>query len=164
MHIDYEISEQDHAHAQRLATKNSAFSRVALVVLPWLGLVILMCVIWFGITQGFSWIFLTGIAVGLFMLSTPFLAMANLHKSYIANPSLRGPLSLDVDDAGLHFRGPTFESQVSWVHFSRFREDQSSFVVFQGPKVFNMIPKRQLSPDQIAALRDCFTRHIKNPA
>jgi hypothetical protein len=162
LHIDYEISEQDHAAAQRLAIKKSRpfYGRLLLFGMPAFGLVLLLFIIPAAFKRGFSTNLLPGLVVPLLALSYPLLIRRNIHKVYASSANLRGPRSLDADDAGLRFRGTTFSSQVSWPHFSRFFDDKDSFVLFQSPRVFNIIPKRQLSPEQIAGLRELFTRHI----
>ncbi len=165
MHIDYEISEQDHLLAQRLASrKGLPFSdRWPSTILPWFGFVLLGFLIYTVIKQGFSTNILPGLIVPLFALSMPIVIRRKIHKLYVNSPNLHGPRSLDVDDSGMHFQGPSFTSQINWPHFSRYFEDQSSFVLFQSPRVFSIIPKRQLSPEQITALRDYFTRYISRP-
>ena len=161
MHIDYEISEQDHLLAQRLARKGFPLSdRWMIIFLPWFGLAILVAVIFHIVQNGFSTNVLPGFVVPVLCLSMPIIVRRAIHKQYVSSPNLHGPRSLDVDDAGMHFQSATFSSQISWSHFSRFLEDQNSFVLFQDPKIFTIVPKRQLSPEQITALRDYFSRYI----
>jgi len=162
MHIDYEISEQDFSFAQRLAIRKSPlfFVRRTLPALPWFGLALLLFIIYAVFDRGFSTDLLPGFVVPLLLLSLPLLTRRNIRKAYKTSVNLQGPLSLDVDDTGMHFQGRTFSSRIDWAHFSRLIEDQHSFLMFQSPNVFNIIPKRQLNEEQIAALRDYLTRHI----
>jgi hypothetical protein len=162
MHIDYEISEQDHLLAQRLARKGLPFSdRWPSIFMPWFGLVILVILIFNIVQQGFSTKFLPGFVVPLLGLSMPIVVRRAIHKLYVNSPNLHGPRSLNVDEAGMHFQGASFSSQINWSHFSRCFEDQNSFVLFQSPRIFSIVPKRQLSPEQITLLRDYFARYSR---
>jgi YcxB-like protein len=162
MHIDYEISEQDHALAQRLALKRSGSlsNRWIFSVFPAFGLVLLAFIAIAIFKRGFSLNVLAGLIVPLGMLSLPILTKRNIRKLYLNSVNLRGPLSLDADDDGMRFQGSTISSQVIWAHFSRYCEDDHSFLLFQNARIFNMIPKRKLSLEQIAELRGLFTRCI----
>ncbi len=66
---------------------------------------------------------------------------------------MHGLLALDVDEMGMQFQGPTVSSKVTWSHFSRFYEDEKVFILYQHMPVFNLIPKRILSPEQVIELR-----------
>jgi hypothetical protein len=162
MHIDYEISEQDFSSAQRLAIRKSPqfFIRRIYPILPWFGLVLLLFIIFVVFDRGFSTDLLPGFVIPLLCLSIPLLTRRNIRKVYKTSVNLHGPLALEVDDTGMHFQGRTFSSRIDWDHFSRLIEDQHSFLIFQNPNIFNIIPKRQLAEEQIVALRDYLTRHI----
>ncbi len=44
--------------------------------------------------------------------------------------------------------------------FSRFFEDEKSFILYQNSRIFNLVPKRSLAPEQIKTLREYFERKI----
>jgi len=162
MHIDYEINEQDYVAAQRLALKKMRPSMGRfLAFAPWLGLFLLVFIgqaVW---KRGFSTNFIPGLVVPLFFLVLPFTTRRSVRKSYAKSANMHGPLTLDVDEDGLSFRGRTFTSEVSWDHFARFYEDEKSFVISQrGQTVFNILPKRCLSPEQTSTLRDLLSGNI----
>ncbi|HET9836710.1 MAG TPA: YcxB family protein, partial [Candidatus Angelobacter sp.] len=93
-------------------------------------------------------------------LFSPLLNQRSRKAAYRRNTSLHGPRSVVVDEQGLSFKGPNFSSQVNWPIFVKFAEDGKVVVLFQSSHVFHIIPKRQLSPQQISSLRDAITRHI----
>ena len=162
MHIDYEINKQDYVAAQRLALKKMRASAARfLAFAPWLGLFLLVFIgqaVW---KRGFSTNFIPGLVVPLFFLVLPFTTRRSVRKSYAKSANMHGPLTLDVDEDGLSFRGRTFTSEVSWDHFARFYEDEKSFVISQrGQTVFNILPKRCLSPEQTSTLRDLLSGNI----
>jgi len=76
---------------------------------------------------------------------------------------MHGRLSLDADDDGMRFEGQTFSSKVSWSHFGKFLEDDEVFVLYQqNQRIFNTVPKRSLSPEQITTLRQYLERNIRS--
>lgn len=164
MHIDYEISEQDYLRAQRLAFKKSGQVPWTTKAIPWFGFFLLGLIGYYAVTQGVSWNFLPGAAFALFMVSAPVLTKGTIRKVYLKSPNLHGALSLDLDDDGVHFRGATFDSRVKWEYFLSFFEDQDSFVMFTSARVFNIIPKRNLTPEQLVGVRDQLSSHIKKHA
>ena len=166
MHIEYEISERDYVAAQRLALKKLRPSLARMLVFgPWFGLFLLIFLVHAIATQGFSTNMLIGFVIPVWCLLLPILNSRSVRKVYAKSTNMHGPLSLDLDDAGLRFQGRTFASNVSWDHFTRFYQDKDSFVIFQqGQTVFNLLPKRCLSAEQIAALREILSRHIESGA
>lgn len=163
MHIDYEISETDFLNGQRLAVKKSAIRGVrwTLLVLPTFGMLLLLDLVYFAVRQGFSIRFIPGFAICSFFLSIPLLSRREQTKVYAKSITLHGKLSLDVDDRGLRFLGPTSSSDITWEHFGRFLEDDKVFILYQkGDRIFNILPKRGLNPEQIAEFRQLSERHV----
>jgi hypothetical protein len=87
---------------------------------------------------------------------------ASQRAAYRNMASLHGLRSMAVDERGPSFEGPNFSSQIKWLFFLKFAEDDKSFILYQSNQIFLPIPKRQLSPQQISDLREAFTRHIAN--
>ena len=162
MHIDYTISEADYASAQKLAIKRMKplQYRLTLVWLPAFGLLLLGFLFYTGYRQGFSTSLAPGFFVSIFFLSLWVTTKQSIRKGYAKSTNMHGQLTLDISDDGLNFRGITFNSQVTWDHFSRFVEDKDCYVLFQNPLIFNIVPKRCLSDEQSAQLRDFFAHHI----
>jgi hypothetical protein len=163
MHIEYEITEQDFFNAQRLAIKNSPIVLVRLTrwILPLFGLAGIGFIVHATFQLGFSWQLIPGLAFCSFFVSIPWLSKRTQKKLYKSTPSFHGKLSLEVADDGLAFAGPSFSSKVNWSHFRRFFEDEHSFIIYQqSGTVFNILPKRTLTPEQITELRDFLARGI----
>src|SRR6185312_7119444 len=95
--------------------------------------------------RGFSTNFIPGLVVPLFFLVLPFTTRRSVRKSYAKSANMHGPLTLDVDEDGLSFRGRTFTSEVSWDHFARFYEDEKSFVISQRGQIVFKHPPEALS-------------------
>lgn len=162
MLVEYEISEQDYLDAQRLAIRNSPIRLVrwTLWVLPVWALVLLAFLISVIAREGFSSRVIVGLAFCLYVIFLPLLSKRKQKQAYARNSSIHGKLFLEVTDEGVKFRGKTVSSQISWSQFPRFSEDKKSFVLYQRSTVFNIVPKRDLSPDQVEALHEYFEQHI----
>jgi hypothetical protein len=164
MHIDYEITKRDYLDGQRLAIKNSSVRivRWTRFVLPSFGALLAVFLIHSILTQGFSARVLPGFAICLFFLFIPFLSRRKQGALYAKSNSLHGKLTLDVDDSGIQFGGPLTSAKVVWAYFGKFFEDEKVFVLYQkNQTVFNMVPKRTLSADQVAGFRQYLERNVK---
>lgn len=162
MRIDYEISEQDFLNAQKLAIRKSPqlVVRMTALVIPIWGAFLSAFLVWTGLKQGLSWNFLPGLFFGLLMLSLPLINRRAQRKMYAKATSMHGKVSLETDDTGVSFSGPSFSSHQDWKNFFRFLEDDKTFLLYQSTQVFNPIPKRMLLPQEIEDLRNAFTRNI----
>lgn len=162
MRVEYQISERDFINAQRLAIKNSPRRSVrwTRLMYPLFGLMLLLFVISTAQRQGLSARMIPAFVICLFFLSMPLLNRRTQKKMYAESTAMRGPLSAEVDEQGISFRGLTFSSQFDWSNFSRFFEDDNSFVLYRSERLFNLIPKRELSRNQITTLREYFVRNI----
>ncbi|HMK21167.1 MAG TPA: YcxB family protein [Terriglobales bacterium] len=128
--------------------------------MPVLGAILVVGWIGFAFTRGVSSHSLAiPIFPSLFLLS-PLFHKWNAKSTYAKATSFHGPLQLDADEGGLFFRGVAFSGKIGWSNFSNFFEDENGFVLYQNTGVFNILPKRQLSAEQISWLRDNFQRKI----
>jgi hypothetical protein len=61
----------------------------------------------------------------------------------------------------LSFKTETSDSRVPWNSYTKFAEDEKTFILFQqGNQIFIPIPKRELSSSQIDELRSIFEFHL----
>jgi hypothetical protein len=155
MRAEYEITEQDFYAAQQLAIRHSPqrFIRWTRWVLPGCGVALLVFLVSVLIRIGFSVRLIPGLAICSLFIFLPLLNRRSQKSLYARTPGLHGRRSVEADDDGLEFSGTSFTSQVAWDNFTSFLEDEKSFLLYQNPQVFNIIPKRTLSADQIARLR-----------
>ena len=163
MHIEYEISEQDFLNAQRLAIRSSPIPLVWLTrwALPLFGLAGLAFLTNGTVQQGFSWSIIPGLAFCLFFISLPLVSKRTQKKLYKNTSSIHGKLFLEVTEDGLAFTGPTSSSKVGWSNFWKVLEDEQSFVIYQQNQLaFSIIPKRNLSTQQITELRESLASKI----
>ena len=164
MQFEYEITEQDFLDGQRLAMKTYPVRSIrwSRLFLPLIGVAGLVFWIQTVARQGLSLRVTTGLFFPLLFLSFPLLTRWNERKLYRKATALHGKLRLEVGEGGWASSGPSFSGKVDWSNFSRFFEDKKCFVIYQDTRVFNIIPKRYLSADQICDLRQYFDRYIGN--
>jgi len=162
MNIEYEISEEDFANAQRLAVKNSPMRiiRWSRLVLPLFGVGGLAFLFHAVAQQGFSWRVVPAAGFCALFVSLPLLTGWERRRLYARTTGLQGRLSLGVDESGLRFQGTTFSSEIRWAHFHKFIEDGKSFLLYSNPQVFHIVPKRNLSAAEIESLRASLERNI----
>jgi len=163
MRIDYEITKQDFLDAQRLAIQKSPLPLVRWTRLVSLlfGLSLLVFLIYAAARQGFSVRFVPGLAICLLFISMPLLNRRTQENLYKKSTSMHGKLSFDADDEGIRFAGGTFSSKLAWPHFVKYVEDDKVFLLYQNSQVFNLVPKRALSQEQITTLREYLQRNIR---
>lgn len=75
--------------------------------------------------------------------------------------SAKAPITLDVTDAGLHFRSQHTDSKVDWSAYVRWLEERTIFALFPNPRIFIVIPKRAFTIDQVSEFREFFREHVK---
>jgi hypothetical protein len=79
---------------------------------------------------------------------------------------LHGRLFLDVNEGGVQFTFEGHSMTAQWADFTRFFEDRRTFILHQRnpqsppPFIFHIVPKHNLSPDQIKALREYLQSNV----
>jgi hypothetical protein len=81
-------------------------------------------------------------------------------KQFSKQPGAQGPRTLSVDSAGVHWRWSGGSSDVEWKNYIRYLEGKSVFLIYTSPVCFNMVPKRALTPDQMAEFRALLAQNI----
>jgi hypothetical protein len=110
--------------------------------------------------DGFKVNMIWGALLAFWLVSTPLWLRGTLKRLYAKARHFRGPMSLDTDDNGMRVTGDGVDSRMAWTNFANFYEDEHSFVIYQSSAIFHPIPKRMISADQIAELRECFRKNI----
>ena len=98
---------------------------------------------------GYSWLAMS-LVVSFAMYEIPrFRAQRDLTR----NPSAQGEVTYSFDEKGVTVIHPTGDSRLQWSAFTRFRETDALFLLFVSGTSCRAVPKRVMSPDQIAELR-----------
>jgi hypothetical protein len=96
---------------------------------------------------------------GVYLLSFRLvLGPRKLKAEYARYPSLDRTMTFDEDR--ICVQTSLGNSQIDWSDVARFVETKNIFVLFAPPGIFWPIPKRVLSPEEIAELRELFRRKL----
>jgi hypothetical protein len=99
-----------------------------------------------------------GAAIGLLalpLLSYFVLAPRSARKTYRQQKSLQQPLTFSWSQAGLKVTSEAGEWLTPWDHYLKRAENDETLLFYQAPRLFQMLPKRVLAPEQLADLREC---------
>ena len=161
LHIEYQISEDDFVAAGKLVLRRrSRWKRYLLGVVLTLGFAcILYSAYWLWqreFVAGGVWLI-----YGVFLLCIPLLRNRAFRRMYRRRPSAGKPLCVEIDDYEVHLISPEFDSRTSWTLYDAFAEDDLNFVLLQQGRLHYLpIPKRQIAPDQLHALRVLVSAHV----
>jgi hypothetical protein len=98
-------------------------------------------------------------AVVVFMIANYFwLIPITTRRTYRKHKALHRPCTLSWSESGLTVTGDSGEWKISWSDYLKWAENAEIFVLYQAPRLFNMLPKRALTPEQIADFRQCAGR------
>lgn len=89
------------------------------------------------------------LVIGITIILTPITA----RRVFRQQRSLQGEMTLAWSDAGLHVQSEYGAFEMPWSHFVRWAEDDRSFLLFESDRLYRVVPKRVLTPDQQQGLR-----------
>jgi len=69
-------------------------------------------------------------------------------------------ISTDISEDGILITMPTAESRMKWDNFVRFLESDDIFVLFHSDLIFNILPKRAFTTDEVDRFRELILRKI----
>ncbi len=152
--VAFTLSEKQYLKAMLLHTKTRR------VFLP-----LMICVTLFTV-----WIAATSLATGVFMagfwvLYLTFLAwmVRHLHKKqYQGMPQLHGMQTVQFSEEGLVWHNDYALSRVKWMIYQKYDADEDMYLLYQGPRLFNMIPRSAFADaEQESAFRALLELHVK---
>jgi YcxB-like protein len=76
-------------------------------------------------------------------------------RTYRKHRTLHRPYTYSWSETGLMFASESGEWRVAWSDYLKWREDALIFIFYQAPRLFNIVPKRVLTPEQAVDLRQC---------
>lgn len=82
-------------------------------------------------------------------------------KAYAAQKTLQHPITVEWSEEGFRSTAQQGDWNIPWADYLKWAEDDKVLLLYQGPHVFNMIPKRVLAPAQIDDLRQLVAANIK---
>jgi hypothetical protein len=97
------------------------------------------------------------ILAGFFILfGLKFLA----RRSFRRDLRLQQPLQAVISDSGIEISSPTGSSKQTWDAFIRYVESKNLFLLYQGPQMFNVIPKRAFAQGEEDTLRSILAQRL----
>jgi hypothetical protein len=112
-----------------------------------------------GVRQGMAAVVLIVIFL-LFWLVWQPVCQFLLRRDFEKNPNFSMEQVVSVDDDGLHFTSEIDRSDVKWHAYSRSRETKNLLLLFQGPRLFQVFPKRAFSDKQLDEFRSLLNMKI----
>jgi hypothetical protein len=81
-------------------------------------------------------------------------------KQFNQQPGAHGPRTFLLDDWGVHARWNGGSIDVEWKNYIQWVESSKHVLLYLSPFLFNILPKRSLSSDQMTELRRILKRQI----
>jgi hypothetical protein len=82
-------------------------------------------------------------------------------KQFTGQRATQGPITLTLDETGVHMRWNSGNSDVQWRNFVRCVEGRNQILLYSSPVVFHILPKRALSADELNIVRELVQQHIR---
>ena len=89
------------------------------------------------------------------MVSYFFLAPHYARSNYRKQKTLHYPVTISWSQAGLKSASSNGEWTVPWGDYLKWAENAKVILLFQAPRLFQMLPKRFFDAEQVADLRRC---------
>jgi hypothetical protein len=90
-----------------------------------------------------------------------YVARAAARKSYAAQKTLRYETMVVWTEDNVTLTNEQGGVTIPWSDFLKWADNDRVFLLFQGPRLFNMLPKRALTAAQIDDLRAILTAKVK---
>lgn len=154
MKISFRLGPEDYYDAfQASTTKNRRIAGIAALAMAALGTVVL-----FRAPQQTGGHPFLGMALFWFVLLGSFFAFGwfldSSYKRSLRKASRSGAdkeIVLDISDSGMESAEPPQKDE--WSHFSKYLESANSFILYEGPSIYAILPKRAFAPTEIDAVR-----------
>ena len=160
MQVTYQLTAEDYRHALITFRDRSFFSRWMVLFTA----VVLALAIAIQLTSKEDWmrsslpITIAGIVLLAFAhWGAPYL---NARRQFRSTPSAHEQITLEVQDAGLHFRSLGIDSSAAWNHYIKWIEDDQVFALFRSSLIFVIVPKRAFSADQLISFKGILRQKI----
>ena len=144
--VSFQITEQQYLNAMRL------HSRSQLKMIPFLVIMLVVCagIATFSIVTALSTlVFFVG-----YMALIMYFIRESIRKQYRSMPQLHGDQTVQFSEEGLVWHNSYSLSKVKWPLYQRYAVDENMYLLYQGPTLFNLIPRDAFhSADQEAAFR-----------
>ena len=92
------------------------------------------------------------VAVVALLIANYFLFVPiSTRRTYRKHKALHRPYTYSWSETGLAITSSSGEWHVAWSDYLKWDENALVFILYQAPRLFNILPKRALTPEQIVA-------------
>ena len=162
MEITYELTQRDFlnsllAHRSRTGIAKWSFRvmSVFIFLIPGIGVVSLILK---PSMKTFSDSFPLFILGGIWALFIWGLPRWSARTQFSKQPGAKGPRQMKLDTDGVHWRWSGGSADVEWKNFVRLLETKDEFLLYTSRVCFNIVPKGELSAEQIDQVRMMLTQ------
>lgn len=154
MEIRYQRTFKDYREAVAAARAKLSWRGKVVAAIIFVPVYILLVIglMSFGVSQGLASF---SIAVGLPLLAlfVSYGYRAWLKRDFRRHPIIGLPEAARIDDTGLHIENAVSSGTAKWLGFGKFKETQNLFVLYLGPRMAHVLPKRAFSSEQLEEFR-----------
>lgn len=90
--------------------------------------------------------------LGIFFLMNYLFIPRRARRIFLQQKNLHNEVALQWSDGGVSFKSAKGSSNFSWSDFIRIAENRHAIILLQSDALFNFIPKRVLSSDEVASI------------
>ncbi|NBB49093.1 hypothetical protein GVN24_12485 [Rhizobium sp. CRIBSB] len=161
---EFTLTADDHANALKLNAID-VFKRPANLALKAAFIIIFILLFAMQITVGSSiegmelplLLLVIGVTCGPFLVAFLLLPI-RARWIYKRQKQLHKPITIQWSNEGITATGAEGHWTTSWTDYHRFVADEKMLLFYIGPNLFQMLPRRALSDDQLANIRSHATR------
>lgn len=82
-------------------------------------------------------------------------------KAYAAQKTLQHPMTVSWSAEGFRSIAQQGDWNIAWGDYLKWAEDDKVILLYQGPRLFNMLPKRILTTAQVDDIRQYVGANVK---
>lgn len=99
-------------------------------------------------------------SVAFYMLFVRMISAYQAKSIYKKSPALQYEVTLRVSGKGITLDKKTNNATIPWKAFSKWKEDEKFYILYTGPRQFNVIPKHALNAAQRKELDAYLEKYI----
>jgi hypothetical protein len=161
MQIEYEVTLKDFKEAFVTHRKRTPTKRWITRILMILVLGLWAFLFWGSLlahnTRSLMPFFLLAV---LWIIFIATLRWWNIRRQFLKQPRARGPKTLILDSSGAQWRWDGGSTNSEWKNYIYWAEGKSQILFYTSPACFNILPKRDLTADQLNELRELSKQNI----
>jgi len=150
IHYQCNLSDYDEALNAQRSVKTTKIIVIAGFALVFISEVIAVNL---GIRQGVATVAIVVLSL-TFSLGVSIFRPRWIKKDFQNHPNFPREQTLLIDDSGLHWKTEVANNDTLWTAYTGYRETKNLFLLYLGKRLFQVIPKRALSSNDLDSLRE----------